>query len=69
MRQDSAYKVCWRFDMLFDVNVLDTERRRITKLLQNKGIISSTRIFLVYQTDTARNTYLVDLTLDYFISA
>ncbi|MDE5676574.1 BamA/TamA family outer membrane protein [Phocaeicola sp.] len=49
--------------MLFDVNKLDAERQRITKLLQNKGYYKFNKDFLVYQADTARNTYLVDLTL------
>lgn len=44
MRQDSAQSLLAP-GMLFDVNVLDTERQRITKLLQIRGIISSTRIF------------------------
>lgn len=36
MRQDSAQSLLAP-GMLFDVNVLDAERQRITKLLQNKG--------------------------------
>ena len=62
MRQDSAQSLLAP-GMLFDVNVLDTERQRITKLLQNKGYYKFNKDFLVYQADTARNTYLVDLTL------
>ena len=49
--------------MPFDVNVLDSERQRITRLLQNKGYYKFNKDFLVYQADTTRNTYLVDLTL------
>ena len=44
MRQDSAQSLLVP-GMLFDVNVLDAERQRITKLLQNKGYYKSTRIF------------------------
>lgn len=62
MRQDSAQSLLAP-GMLFDVNVLDAERQRITKLLQNKGYYKFNKDFLVYQADTARNTYLVDLTL------
>ena len=49
--------------MTFDVNLLDAERQRITKLLQNKGYYRFNKDFIVYKADTTRNTYLVDLTL------
>ncbi len=62
MQQDSAQTLL-RPGMPFDVNVLDAERQRITKLLQNKGFYKFNKDFLVYQADTTRGTYLVDLTL------
>lgn len=62
MKQDSAQSLLYS-GMTFDVNVLDAERQRITKLLQNKGYFKFNKDFLVYQADTTRNTYLVDLTL------
>ena len=49
--------------MPFDVVVLDKERQRITKLLQDNGYYKFNKDFIVYQADTAKNTYLVDLTL------
>lgn len=48
-------------DMVFDVQVLDNERQRITKLLQKNGYYKFHKDFLVYQADTIRNTYQVDL--------
>lgn len=62
MQQDSAQSLLSP-GMIFDVNVLDAERQRITKLLQNKGYYKFNKDFLVYSADTVRNTYLVDLTL------
>lgn len=62
MQQDSAQSLL-ASGMLFDVNILDAERQRITKLLQNKGYYKFNKDFLAYQADTARNTYWVDLTL------
>ena len=49
--------------MPFDVTVLDNERNRITKLLQNNGYYKFNKDFLVYQADTVRNTYQVNLTM------
>ena len=49
--------------MPLDVSLLDNERQRITKLLQNKGYYKFHKDFLVYQADTVRNTYLVELTM------
>ena len=50
-------------NMLFDVVKLDQERQRITKLLQDNGYYKFNKDFLVYQADTARNTYTDDLTM------
>lgn len=49
--------------MPFDVITLDNERQRITKMLQNNGYYKFNKDFLVYQADTTRNTYLIDLTV------
>lgn len=49
--------------MTFDVVALDNERQRITKLLQNNGYYKFNKDFIVYQADTVRNTYQVDLTM------
>lgn len=62
MQQDSVQSLL-SLGMPLDVNVLDDERQRITKLLQNKGYYKFNKDFLVYTADTARNTYMVDLTL------
>lgn len=62
MRQDSAQSLLYD-GMLFDVNQLDAERQRITQLLQNNGYYKFNKDFLVYQADTVRNTFFVDLTL------
>lgn len=49
--------------MIFDVNILDAERQRITnKLLQN-GYYKFNKDYIGYTADTVRNTYNVDLTL------
>lgn len=62
IQQDSAQ--CRLYSgMPLDVNILDVERQRITKLLQDNGYYKFNKDFLVYQADTARHTYLVDLTL------
>ena len=49
--------------MVFDVSTLDNERQRITRLLQNNGYYKFNKDFLVYQADTVRNTYAIDLTM------
>ena len=49
--------------MVFDVAALDSERQRITKLLQDNGYYKFNKDFLVYQADTVKNTYQVDLTM------
>ncbi|GCB34448.1 translocation and assembly module lipoprotein TamL [Bacteroides faecalis] len=62
LRQDSV-KSLLREGMIFDVNVLDAERQRITnKLLQN-GYYKFNKDYIGYTADTVRNTYDVDLTL------
>lgn len=49
--------------MLFDVNVLNSERDRINKLLQDNGYYKFTKDFIVYQADTTRNINQIDLTM------
>ncbi len=49
--------------MPFDVVTLDNERNRITKLLQNNGYYKFNKDFIVYQADTIRNTFQIDLTM------
>ena len=49
--------------MPFDVSILDNERNRITKLLQNNGYYKFNKDFLVYQADTVKNTFQVNLTM------
>lgn len=49
--------------MVFNVEVLDAERQRITELLQAHGYYKFNKDFLSYTADTARRTYLVDLTM------
>lgn len=49
--------------MPFNIVTLDAERQRITRLLQENGYYKFNKDFLVYQADTVRNTFQVDLTM------
>lgn len=49
--------------MLFDVNVLDAERDRITNYLLQNGYYKFNKDFISYTADTVRNTYAVDITM------
>lgn len=62
MSADSAHSLL-HAQMPFDVLTLDNERQRITKLLQRKGYYKFNKDFLVYQADTVRNSFSVDLTM------
>lgn len=62
IEEDSLQSLLYE-GMPFDVVVLNEERQRITKLLQNKGYYKFNKDFIVYQADTSRNTYLVDITM------
>ena len=62
MRQDSAATLL-KEGMIFDVNVLDAERQRITSNLLRHGYYKFNKDYITYTADTVRNTYLVDLTL------
>lgn len=52
-----------RAGMLFDVNILDAERQRITDNLLNNGYYKFNKDYISYTADTARGTHLIDLTL------
>jgi outer membrane protein assembly factor BamA len=45
------------------VVALDQERQRITKLLQNNGYYKFNKDFIVYQADTIKDNYQVELTM------
>lgn len=49
--------------MLFDVNILDGERQRITNNLLCNGYYKFNKDYISYTADTVKGTYLVDLTL------
>ncbi|MFO7935410.1 MAG: BamA/TamA family outer membrane protein [Bacteroidales bacterium] len=48
---------------LFDVDLLQQERRRIETLLRNHGYYNFSRDYIYYEVDSLLNGYLVDLTL------
>lgn len=62
LRQDSASTLL-STNMLFDVNLLDAERQRIASALLQRGYYKFNKEYISYTADTARNTYLVDLTM------
>ncbi len=62
LRNDSA-DTRLREGMLFDVNVLDVERQRITSVLQNQGYYRFHKDYITYTADTVQNTCQVALTL------
>ena len=49
--------------MLFDRNLLDAERGRITKLLRNRGYYAFDKDFITYDADSSLSANAVDLTL------
>ncbi|KAA6345162.1 Outer membrane protein assembly factor BamA [termite gut metagenome] len=49
--------------MIFDVNLLDIERQRITNLLVNNGYYKFQKDYITYTADTVSNSYAIDLTL------
>ena len=49
--------------MIFDVNVLDAERQRITDYLLRNGYYKFNKEYIVYTADTVKNTGLIDLTM------
>lgn len=62
LRNDSTQSML-REGMLFDINVLDAERQRITDYLLCNGYYKFNKDYITYTADTARNTHQVDLTL------
>lgn len=52
-----------REGILFDVNVLDNERQRITRHLTENGYYKFNKEYITYVADTVKNSYLVDLTM------
>lgn len=52
-----------RNGMVFNVETLDKERGRVTRLLRNNGYYKFNKDYLVYQADTVRNTYQVDVVM------
>lgn len=52
-----------RTGMPLDVNLLNEERQRVTQLLQNKGYYKFNKDYIVFQADTMRNSYNVNLTM------
>ena len=62
IEKDSASSLL-KAGMPFDVVALDQERQRITKLLQNNGYYKFNKDFIVYQADTIKDNYQVDLTM------
>ena len=62
IEKDSASSLL-KAGMPFDVVALDQERQRITKLLQNNGYYKFNKDFIVYQADTIKDSYQVDLTM------
>ena len=62
LRNDSTQSML-REGMLFDVNVLDAERQRITDYLLCNGYYKFNKDYITYTADTARDTHQVDLAL------
>jgi len=52
-----------REGILFDVNVLDNERQRITRHLTENGYYKFNKEYITYVADTVKNSYLVDLAM------
>jgi outer membrane protein assembly factor BamA len=62
LQEDSLYSLL-KEGMLFNVNVLDAERQRITNRLLRNGYYKFNKDFITYVADTVKNSYRVDLTL------
>ena len=59
--EKDSLKSLIREGMIFHVVTLDKERTRITKILRNNGYYKFNKDYIVYQADTVRNTFEVDL--------
>jgi outer membrane protein assembly factor BamA len=62
MQRDSA-RTYLHVGMPLDVELLEAERTRLTKVLLNEGYYAFNKDFWTFQADTMRNTHRVDLTL------
>lgn len=62
LKLDSAQSLL-RKGMIFDVNVMDAERQRITDKLLRSGYFKFNKDFIGYSADTVRDGYRIDLTL------
>lgn len=62
LKRDSTESLI-REGMLFNINVIDAERDRITTLLNNRGFYRFSKEYITYTADTVRDTHLVDLTM------
>lgn len=60
---NSSYTSRLYRDMPFNVNLLNTERQRISDFLQSKGFYKFNKDFITYTADTTLNTRLVDITM------
>ena len=49
--------------ILFDRNLLDSERDRLTSILQNRGYFAFQKEYITYDADSSLNAYAVDLKL------
>ncbi|MDR1004661.1 MAG: BamA/TamA family outer membrane protein [Prevotellaceae bacterium] len=62
LQRDSA-ETKLRSGMVFDINVLNAERQRITSNLLSNGFYRFNKDYITYTADTVRGSYQVDLTL------
>ncbi len=61
--KDDSLRSFLNENMLFDVNLLDKERQRITSLLLQNGYYKFNKNYISYTADTVRGRHLIDLTL------
>ena len=54
--------------MVFNVNVLEDERNRITQYLLNRGFYRFNKDYITFQADTVGGTYQIDLTMNIALS-
>ncbi len=61
--QEDSSKTLLREDMPLNLNTLNEERSRITRMLQNRGFYKFNKEYITFTADTMRNSRLVDLTM------
>ena len=61
--QADSVRTMLHVGMNLDVNILDSERQRITQYLQNRGYYRFNKDYIVFQADTMLNTHTVGLTM------